>query len=40
MTDKKYKSIDVSDGLKVMFTATDGEKKSIFIADASTHLTD
>ncbi|MBQ8879713.1 MAG: AAA family ATPase [Clostridia bacterium] len=29
MTDKKYTEFDVSDGLKVTFTAPDGEKKSI-----------
>jgi uncharacterized protein YhaN len=29
MTDKKYTDFDVSDGLKVSFTAPDGEKKSI-----------
>ena len=29
MTDKKYTSFDVSDGLKVTFTAADGEKKSV-----------
>ena len=29
MTDKKYTSFDVSDGLKVTFEAPDGEKKSI-----------
>lgn len=29
MTDKKYSSFDVSDGLKVSFTAPNGEKKSV-----------
>ena len=29
MTDKKYTSFDVSEGLKVSFTAPDGEKKSV-----------
>ena len=29
MTDKKYTDFDVSDGLKVTFTAADGEKKSV-----------
>ena len=29
MTDKRYTSFDVSDGLKVTFTAPDGEKKSV-----------
>ena len=29
MTDKKYTHFDVSDGLEVSFTASDGEKKSV-----------
>lgn len=29
MTDKKYSDFDVSDGLKVLFTAPNGEKKSV-----------
>jgi uncharacterized protein YhaN len=40
MTDKKYSSIDVSDGLKVTFTAPDGEKKSVdFLSGGTRDLT-
>ncbi len=40
MTDKKYTSIDVSDGLKVTFTAEDGEKKSVdFLSGGTRDLT-
>ena len=40
MTDKKYTSLDVSDGLKVSFTAPDGEKKSVdFLSGGTRDLT-
>ena len=40
MTDKKYSEIDVSDGLKVSFTAPDGEKKSVdFLSGGTRDLT-
>ncbi len=40
MTDKKYTSIDVSDGLKVTFTAPTGEKKSVdFLSGGTRDLT-
>ncbi len=40
MTDKKYTSVDVSDGLKVTFTAPDGEKKSVdFLSGGTRDLT-
>ena len=40
MTDKKYSSIEVNDGLKVTFTAKDGEKKSVdFLSGGTRDLT-
>ena len=40
MTDKKYSEIDVSDGLKVSFTAPDGEKRSAdFLSGGTRDLT-
>ena len=40
MTDKKYSAIDVTDGLKVSFTAPDGEKKSVdFLSGGTRDLT-
>ncbi len=40
MTDKKYTSLDVNDGLKVSFTAPDGEKKSVgFLSGGTRDLT-
>lgn len=40
MTDKKYTAIDVNDGLKVSFTAPDGEKKSVdFLSGGTRDLT-
>ena len=40
MTDNKYSDIDVSDGLKVSFTAPDGEKKSVdFLSGGTRDLT-
>ncbi len=40
MTDKKYTSIDVSDGLKVTFTTPEGEKKSVdFLSGGTRDLT-
>ena len=40
MTDKKYTDMDVSDGLKVSFTAPDGEKRSIdFLSGGTRDLT-
>ena len=40
MTDKKYTSLDVSDGLKLSFTAPDGEKKSVdFLSGGTRDLT-
>ncbi len=40
MTDKKYSSIDVTDGLKVTFTAEDGAKKSVdFLSGGTRDLT-
>ncbi len=40
MTDKKYTSIDVSDGLKVTFTSQNGEKKSVdFLSGGTRDLT-
>ena len=40
MTDKKYTELDVSDGLKVSFTAPDGEKKSVdFLSGGTRDLT-
>ncbi len=40
MTDKKYSAIDVSDGLKVSFTAPTGEKKSVdFLSGGTRDLT-
>lgn len=40
MTDKKYSEIDVTDGLKVTFTAPDGEKKSVdFLSGGTRDLT-
>lgn len=40
MTDKKYSSIDVSEGLKVTFTAKHGEKKSVdFLSGGTRDLT-
>ncbi len=40
MTDKKYSSIDVTDGLKVTFAADDGTKKSVdFLSGGTRDLT-
>ena len=40
MTDKKYSSLDVSDGLKVQFTTESGEKKSVdFLSGGTRDLT-
>jgi len=40
MTDKKYTDIDVSDGLKVVFTASTGEKRSVdFLSGGTRDLT-
>ena len=40
MTDRKYTGIDVSDGLKVSFTAPDGEKRSVdFLSGGTRDLT-
>jgi uncharacterized protein YhaN len=40
MTDKKYSDIDISDGLKVSFTAPSGEKKSVdFLSGGTRDLT-
>ena len=40
MTDRRYTSIDVTDGLKVSFTAPDGEKKSVdFLSGGTRDLT-
>ena len=40
MTDKKYTDIDVTDGLKVVFTSADGEKRSIdFLSGGTRDLT-
>ncbi len=40
MTNKKYSSIDVSDGLKVTFTAEDGKKKPVdFLSGGTRDLT-
>jgi uncharacterized protein YhaN len=40
MTDKKYTSLDVNDGLKVSFIANDGEKKSVdFLSGGTRDLT-
>ena len=40
MTDKKYTDIDVSDGLKVVFTSSTGEKRSVdFLSGGTRDLT-
>lgn len=40
MTDKKYSSLDVSDGLKVQFTSQSGEKRSVdFLSGGTRDLT-
>ena len=40
MTDKKYTDIDVSDGLKVVFTTASGEKRSVdFLSGGTRDLT-